>query len=205
MPMSRRLRHRMLLFLVLSFLLPGGCLSAQQGDAAGPLAFSVGALRTATGDDRCGRHATGFGLGLEARTHGTWFGGVGVDLLTSGSRDCADIARVTTFDGAEVEVHTSRTLELAPRARVRAGVALPTGWGRLEISGGAGLIRVGGDYGAAITSWFGGFLGFRSPHLPLGVRLEYGRWEEPVRYVDSGAVVREFTRGQPILGLALTF
>lgn len=169
------------------------------------LGFSAGVLGIASGDPRCNDHS-GLGAGVEAHTRGRWLLALRADLLSSWAMACSSVGRTTVHEGARVEVFTLSDLAFSPRLSLIAGPTLRMGEVVAEVAAGVGWLYLRGDRrGSFFPFWYGGTVRLRSGDWPVGLELEYGRREVPVRYVLDRRTVHEFGQAEPLWRLAVSF
>jgi hypothetical protein len=193
-------------------LLGALCLPAAPRESAAQasvrLDTSVGPLWTDSQDDNCDP-GLGLGAGVQlVRTSGLLSLGAALDLLTSLKVACKDGGNPVTFEGQSVDVFSTAGF-LAPRLGVKAGLALELGALVAEPALAAGIMPMHTDFfgpGEWLwTRWYGAALHTRAPSLPVGLLIEWGWRELPVRYGRNGEMVHEFTQKVPMVRVVATF
>ena len=187
------------------------CLSARPSDANAQASVrmdaTAGVLWSDSQDDECDP-GVGGGIGAQlTRTSGALLLGAGLDLLTSGEVSCRDAGHAVTFEGQVVDVFSTAGF-LSPRVGVRAGFALGLGSLVAEPALAAGVMPMRTDFSGREewlwTRWYGASLHAHAPSFPLGLLMEWGWREVPVRYLRNSEIVHEFTQRVPMVRVVVT-
>jgi hypothetical protein len=191
---------------------PAAELSAQPGGASGDGTHIVrgGFVGFGTGDDAGCPTGSGVVGGIERRTGGRWFAGVGVDLYVATPVVCADVATIVPHDRGTVHEIAGITLLFAPRLSGRVGTAFDAGAVRVEPSLVAGAVyapSMRGDAGRAVVPWAGAALAVQPRGWRFGFALEHGYHRVPVSHAlseDAGwRVIDEFGRWKSVVNVAV--
>jgi hypothetical protein len=164
-----------------------------------------------TGDDVNCPTGTGVAGGVELRTPGRWFAGVGADLYVATPAVCTDVAKLVPHESGTADELSGITLLFAPRLSSRVGAAFDFEGLRIEPSLGAGAVYAPAMWGGAersLVPWAGGALSVQPHDWRVGLLLEHGYHRVPVvRQIhgSTGArVVEEFGRWKRVLNVAVT-
>lgn len=137
-------------------------------------------------DERCTTRTVPT-AGVEVRTRGPWLAALGVDLMLPGSTTCALYAKTVEFQGESVEESTGVVSGITGRLSVRIGRTFWFYDTIVEPAAGIGLAAMPLDFVSGPSEmvwrpWFGGSLDLRSAQSRIGIQLEYGTRQVPIRY-----------------------
>lgn len=184
---------------------------AQGADAeldAFRLGWSAGVVAYGTGDYNCGS-GVGIAAGPEIRTRGPWILAAGADIFLAHPPGCTDILLMAEHDGRLVEVHGGAWLAGVPRAAVHAGRVLRGTGPSFETLVGVGIMGMRANFRRENAWQAGAWLGSsitmrRASGEGAGLRVEYGRYQVPIRYYDDDVVVHRFRQWESMLRVSVT-
>lgn len=183
---------------------------AQQATSQGAHVLRAGIVGFGTGAELNCRNGSGVSAGVEVRTGGRWFAGVGADLYVATPAVCTDVGTIVPHESGTVHEFSGITLLFAPRLSGRVGTTFGLAAVRVEPSLGAGAVyapAMWGDAGRSVVPWAGAALAVQPRGWRVGFALEHGYHRVPVSHQMSGAagwqVVDEFGRWKPVTNVAI--
>jgi hypothetical protein len=180
-------------------VLPFGRADAQSAQVRG------GFVGFGTGDEvNC---PTGMGVagGVDVRTRGRIFAGLGADLYVATPQVCTSMSRLVPFRAGYADEFAGVTLLFAPRLSARVGAHADLGTTRVEPSFVAGLIHapeLWRDGARRVLPYAGGALAVQPVGWRFGLVLEHGYQRVPVAYrvreQDRWRTIHEYGRWKPL-------
>jgi hypothetical protein len=164
-----------------------------------------------TGDEVNCPVGMGVAGGVELRTTGSVYAGIGADLYVATPQVCTTASRIIAYDGGLADEFAGVTLLFAPRLSGRLGSRLEAGNTRLDASLVGGLIQAAelwGDGARRVLPYAGGAVTVKPLAWSFALLLEHGYQRVPVthqiREQERWRMVHEYGRWKPLFNIGVS-